>query len=477
MEPHIIGRADEIQILQRLLQSKQPELLALYGRRRVGKTFLIKTFFDKELVFSCSGQYLGKTNEQLFNFTQHLHHYFPKRKTTVPPKSWQEAFIWLQECVDIIDHKKKKVIFFDELPWLDNHKSGFLSSFSYFWNMYASQREDLLIIICGSAASWIIEKVINNKGGLHNRITQRIRLVPFTLKETEQYLSSRNIHMDRYKLLQVYMVMGGIPLYLNSIERGKSAAQNIDQICFSKDGILVGEFNNLYAALFNHPEKHIQVIKSLAKKNKGLTRSELLQTAKLITGGGISVVLNELLESGFIEKVYPYGKQERNAVFRLADEFSLFYLRYMQNRPVGKNQWLSIITTPGYISWGGYAFENICFKHIQQIKRKLQIGGVQSTEYSWIKNGSKDQDGAQIDLLIDRADLTINICEMKFSTNRFTVTKSYANELRQKIMVFKQQTNSRKACLLTFITTYGLVENDYMQQLVDAQITMDALFD
>ena len=165
MEPHIIGRADEIQILQRLLQSKQPELLALYGRRRVGKTFLIKTFFDKELVFSCSGQYLGKTNEQLFNFTQQLHHYFPKRKTTVPPKSWQEAFIWLQECVDIIDHKKKKVIFFDELPWLDNHKSGFLSSFSYFWNMYASQREDLLIIICGSAASWIIEKVINNKGG------------------------------------------------------------------------------------------------------------------------------------------------------------------------------------------------------------------------------------------------------------------------------------------------------------------------
>lgn len=477
MNTTIIGREAEITILDRLLQSREPELLAIYGRRRVGKTFLIKTYYKPYLVFSCSGQFNGKTGEQLINFTEQLNTFFPKRKAPAAA-TWQEAFQQLRQCLDSVKKsRKKKVIFFDELPWLDNHKSGFLSSFSYFWNMYASRREDLLVVICGSAASWIINKVVNNKGGLHNRITQRIRLLPFTLKETENYLHHRNIKPDRYQLVQLYMTIGGVPAYLNAVERGKSAAQNIGNMCFSKDGALANEFNNLYQALFNRPERHLQVIQALSKKNKGLTRAEILSTGKLLTGGGITEVLNELTESGFIDKIYPYGKKERDSLYRLTDEFSLFYFKFMQHQKGNeKGQWLSKQSTQTYTSWCGYAFENICLKHIPQLKRALQIGGVQSTEASWIKTGKTGSHGAQIDLLIDRADRCISICEMKFSRSDFVIEKKYAAELANKLKTFRDSTGTRKTLFLTMITAYGVKKNSYYTNLVDSEVMLNDLF-
>lgn len=264
----IIGRENEIKILERLLQSGDPEFLAVYGRRRVGKTFLIRNYYSSNMIFSYSGLLKGTTAEQLLNFTQQLNTWFPDKRIPFPPATWQKAFQVLTECIDSVKHNNKKVIFFDELPWMDTHKSNFLSFFGYFWNTYASQRPDIIVVICGSAASWIIDKVVNNKGGLHNRITQRVRLLPFTLKETKDYLQHRKIQIEQYQLLQLYMAMGGIPAYLNGIEKGKSAAQNIENICFSKDGLLTTEFENLYAALFNTPEKHVQVIQALAKKTR-----------------------------------------------------------------------------------------------------------------------------------------------------------------------------------------------------------------
>lgn len=473
----IIGRAAEIKILDKLLKSADPELLAIYGRRRVGKTFLIRNFYMPNMVFSVSGQHNGKTADQLLNFTEELNTWFPQKKQLSAAINWPEAFSRLKDCINSIKHKNKKVIFFDELPWLDSHKSGFLSSFSHFWNTYTSTRNDMLVIICGSAASWIIEKVINNRGGLHNRVTQKIRLLPFTLQETAAYLHHRKINIEQYQLLQLYMVMGGIPAYLNGIEKGKSAAQNIERICFSKDGMLAGEFDNLYASLFNTPEKHIQVIKALAKKNKGLTRLELLKSAKLSTGGGTTTVLNELSESGFIEKVYPFDKTERDILYHLTDEYSLFYFKFMHNQKGNeKGQWLTRQASSSYVSWCGYAFENICLKHVVQIKMALQIGGLQTSAASWLKSGTKSEKGAQIDLLIDRADHSINICEMKFSTQAYAIDKKYAGELRNKILAFRQDTKTRKQLILTFITTYGLQDNVYREQLADQELTIEALF-
>jgi uncharacterized protein len=479
MKSAIIGREDEIKILERVLHSREPELLAIYGRRRVGKTFLIKSYFQNDIVFSCTGQYNGKTQEQLKNFAEQLNLYFPGIKTILTPATWQEAFSLLRECIDSLKGERKKVLFFDELPWLDSHKSGFLSAFSYFWNVHAAQRSDILVVICGSAASWIIDKVVNNKGGLHNRITQRIRLLPFTLKETEHYLRQRKVNLEHYQILQLYMVMGGVPAYLKAVERGLSAEQNIENCCFSKDGILANEFNNLYAALFNNSHKHIEVIRALSRKNKGLTRSEILATSKLLTGGGVTTVLNELTESGFIQKIYPFGKKEKDSLFRLVDEFSLFYLKFMQKgetHSYQKNDWRGIQKTQAYIAWCGYAFENICMKHINQVKKALQIGGVHTAFSSWYHPGNRKDNGAQIDLLLDRADQCINICETKFSTKPFVIDKKYAAELQNKMMVFRQTTDTKKTLFLTLITTYGVYDNDYKYQNVDSEVTMQSLF-
>ena len=479
MHSPIVGREDEMKILERLLRSREPELLAIYGRRRVGKTFLVKSYYQEHIIFTCTGQYNGKTQQQLKNFAEQLNLFFPGQKTMLAPASWQDAFSLLRECLDSLKGDKKKVIFFDELPWLDNHKSGFLSAFGYFWNVHIAQRGDILVVICGSAASWIIDKVVNNKGGLHNRITQRIRLLPFNLKETAKYLQQRNINLEPYQILQLYMVMGGVPAYLKAVQRGLSAEQNIENCCFSKDGVLVNEFNNLYAALFNNPDKHIEVIRALSRKNKGLTRSEILATSKLLTGGGVTTVLNELTESGFIEKIYPFGKKEKDSLFRLVDEFSLFYLRFMQRveeQNHQKNDWPGIQKTSSYAAWCGYAFENICMKHTYQVKKALQIGGVHTSVSSWYHPGNKKDSGAQIDLLIDRADQCINICEIKFSAKPFVIEKKYAEDLQNKLMLFRQATDTKKTLFLTFITTYGLYENDYKVQRVDAEVTMQSLF-
>jgi hypothetical protein len=275
------------------------------------------------------------------------------------------------------------------------------------------------------------------------------------------------------------MAMGGVPAYLKAIERGLSAERNIEHCCFSKDGILTNEFNNLYAALFNNPHKHVEVIQALSKKNKGLTRSEIMKTGKLLTGGGLTTVLNELTESGFIQKTYPYGKKEKDSLFRLTDEFSLFYFRFMQKREghsYERDTWPGMRASKPYTAWCGYAFENICIKHVDQIKKALQIGGVYSTQSSWHRAGGKKENGAQIDLLIDRADQCINICEMKFSSNPFVIDKKYAKELENKIMTFRQTTETKKTLFLTFITTNGVFDNEYKYQKVDAEITMGSLF-
>lgn len=471
----IIGRKPEMAILKELLNSDKAQLLALYGRRRVGKTFLIQEYYKDQLAFQCSGQHNGKASDQLLNFARQLDKYFPKREKQLVPSGWNEAFIQLQEALDQLAAKGKKVVFIDEMPWLDTHKSGFLSAFSYFWNNYATTQKDLIVVVCGSAATWILEKILGDKGGLHNRVTRTIRLMPFTVAETDAYLRKGNISLEPYQLLQLYMAIGGIPQYLNFIQKGKSVPQNINQICFTKDGALVREFDNLYAALFNNADRHVRIIRALSKKSMGLTRTELLKQSKLDSGGGSTGILNELEESGFIMKVPPFGNQEKNTLYRLTDEFSLFYLRFMEHASSGgSNYWLSIINTPAYNTWGGYAFESLCLKESQAIKEALQIAGINSKVLSW--SGTHDGNGAQIDMLIDRADGIINICEMKFYNDPYTITKSYSEQLKQKLSVFRNGTGTKKTCWLTFITTYGMVQNTYYDSLVENDLTMEIFF-
>ena len=369
----------------------------------------------------------------------------------------------------------KKIVFLDELPWLDSRNSGFISALEHFWNSWASARRDVLLITCGSAASWMINNLINNHGGLHNRVTHQMPIDPFTLAECEAFFKSRSATFDRYQLLQLYMVLGGIPFYLDMVETAQSAAQNINRLCFTPKGALRKEFDNLYASLFRNADKHIAVIEALAKKAQGMGREDLIKAANLVNNGNTSKILKELEESDFIRRYHTFGKNSRNSLYQLTDFYSLFYLKFLKsNRILDTDFWLNSLDNPEVRAWSGYAFEQICLSHLSAIKKALGISGIQTISSAWL--GSYDNQKAQIDLVIDRRDHVITICEMKFSINPFIIEKKYADDLRTRIGIFKQSTGTSKAIFLTFITTFGLVKNEHAMSLVQNSFTMDILF-
>ncbi|MEM6700538.1 MAG: ATP-binding protein, partial [Bacteroidota bacterium] len=429
----LVGREEEQRILQKALNSEGAEMVAVIGRRRVGKTFLVESVYKERIVFQITGLQNQPRSKQLRNFQDKLSEYANTSLPVKLPIDWLEAFQLLRTYLKTIADGTKKVLFFDELPWLATHKSGFLSAFGYFWNTWAA-KQNLVVVICGSAAAWMIQKVVNNKGGLHNRITKRIYLAPFTLAETATFLESRNIYFDPYQIIQLYMAMGGIPHYLKEVESDKSAVQNIDYICFSKNGLLRDEFLRLYPSLFSNADNHFQVVRALATKRQGLTRKEIAQQSKVADGGGLTKVLEELTYSGFVSLFPVFGKKKRGKLYRLTDEYSLFYLQFIESQEHQTSAvWQHLSQTPQYKSWSGYAFESICLKHIEQIKDALKISGIYSSASSYYRKGNDTQQGVQIDLLLDRNDQVINLFELKFHQEPFVITKSYAAQLRQKM--------------------------------------------
>lgn len=333
---NLIGRHAEKKLLQNALSSPEAELIAVYGRRRVGKTFLIRMVYHDRLIFEFTGIHEAKFVDQLLNFSQSLQKAMGSSIPLAPPENWLTAFNYLQQYLATKLGTKKSVIFFDEFPWICTPRSGFLQAFEHFWNTWASRQPNLVVVICGSAASWMVENIINNRGGLHNRISKSIRLLPFNLEETESYLKSRKVKLERYQVLLIYMAMGGIPHYLKEIQIGESAAQTIDRLSFTKDGLLKREFTNLYRALFDNAQHHEAVIRALAKKKQGLTRKEIIKTCKLSSGGTTTKLLTELEESGFISQYVPLNKELRDAIYKLSDEYSLFYLKFIEgSRAIG----------------------------------------------------------------------------------------------------------------------------------------------
>ena len=468
----LIGRTKELAELKTLSESPKSEFVAVYGRRRVGKTYLVRQAFKNQFAFHLTGIANASLSQQLTNFHLAFQRAY-QDETGTTPNNWLEAF---QKLITRLEQQEgRKVIFLDELPWLDTPRSGFIPALEHFWNSWASGRTDVLLIVCGSAAAWMINNLINNRGGLHNRVTHRIRLKPFTLAETEAFFLARGAAFDRYNLLLLYMVMGGIPFYLDAVRTAESAAQNIDRLCFSEDGLLRGEFDNLYRSLFLHAEKHVAIIEALSSKAKGLTRQEILAETRFLDGGGLTRMLKELEESNFIRRYPSFGVKQKKVFYQLVDVYSLFYLKWIRGTSsLDINTWINGLDSPAQRAWSGYAFEQVCLSHLDAIKKALGISGVQTQTSAW--KSSNASQGAQIDLLIDRRDQVINLCEMKFSMHPFTIDKSYAQSLQNKIAVFKSETGTRKAIYLTMITTYGIARTAY-SSMVQNELTMDVLFE
>ncbi len=474
----LVARRRERAILHDVLHSRSPELVAIYGRRRIGKTFLVREFFGPAIALELTGSHAADTATQLGAFAVALGRAIGSVAPLASPRSWPDAFDLLERHLRGLPRRgsTKHVVFFDELPWLATRRSGFLAAFEHFWNGWASAQPWLVVVICGSSASWMLNKIVRQRGGLHNRVTRRLRLEPLSLAEAREYLEARDVRFGPAQVLELYMAMGGVPHYLNQARPGQSAAQTIDRACFARDGLLRDEFENLYAALFEHSEHHEAVIRALAKKRGGMTRGELLAAARLDSGGAATKVLDELEESGFIARRMPLGRQRRDGIYRLADAYSLFYLTWIEHhRGSADGTWLRAQSGPRHRAWSGLAFEGVCLDHVGAIKRALGIAAVQSEEAAWLHRGSDDEDGAQIDLVIDRADRSTNLCEMKYSDAELAIDKALARELERKRDVFRRVTGTRKALFVTLVTTQGVRNNEHAQRLGVQVVTLDDL--
>lgn len=470
----MVGRKEEVRILETLDKSPKSAFVAIYGRRRVGKTFLVRTVFENKFTFYITGIANIDLSAQLTNFYAGLIRYFPWMEDKQVPQNWFQAFQYLISALET-NGAGRKILFLDELPWLDYPNANFIPALEHFWNSWASARKDVLLITCGSAASWMINNLINNHGGLHNRVTHRLPLVPFTLAECAAFLKEKSAGYNYYQIVQLYMAIGGIPFYLEMVDPSKSVVQNINDLCFTPRGMLRREYHNLYPSLFKNAARHQAIIEALAKKAKGLQRPELLRLAKISDGGTATKTLKELETSGFIRKYVTFGKSNRYTLYQLSDFYSFFYLRFIKNSSdLDKNYWINALDSPEIRAWSGYAFEQVCLAHLDQIKQALGIHAIQTKSSAWV--GSHDGQKAQIDMVIDRRDQVINLCEMKFSVGTFTINKAYAENLRNKIQIFKAATKTRKAIFMTFITTFGVAENKYSGGLVQNSLTLEDLF-
>jgi predicted AAA+ superfamily ATPase len=470
----MIGRKSEEQQLLKYYRSKKSEFVVVYGRRRVGKTFLIREVFGNQFFFHFSGTTQIKTMRgQLERFSAAIEAQ-KAPASRKPLQSWNDAFDLLSELIASAPSSERKVIFLDEMPWLDTPRSGFIGALEYFWNSFASMRGDILLIACGSAASWIAKKLFQNRGGLHNRVTGRIYLKPFTLAECESYLNAKGGGYGRYDVVECYMIFGGIPYYLDYIDKKYSLAINVDKIVFAEGAPLGNEFEELYGSLFGSAEPYISVVTALGEKKKGMRREDILKAIGQKDGGEITRILDNLEMSGFIRMYYAYPNKKKKALYQLIDPFSLFWLSFMhKKRPTHPHYWSEIRNTPTLNAWRGYAFEIVCLRHIDQIEQSLGIAGVLTWVSSWRARG--DENGAQIDLIIERRDRVVNLCEMKYSQSEFEITKEYEKNLRNKISVFVSEAKTTKTIFLTFISTYGVKQNIH-SGIVRSEVTMDDLF-
>lgn len=471
----MVGRKKEIKMLRKAVESKYSEFVAVYGRRRVGKTFLVRETFNSNFTFQHSGVANSGTKIQLERFRRSLvesgHVKCPVLRT------WFQAFDELKAVV-ASSSAGKKVLFIDEMPWMDRPNANFIPALENFWNAWASARKDVLLIVCGSATSWMLNKVIHGRGGLHNRVTVRIPLRPFCLSECEELAASMGLEATRYQLVQYYMALGGVPYYWNYLQGGLSVAQNMDAMFFSGEGKLEGEFAELFASLFAKDAPYVSIVEALCSRRMGLLREEIARLTDIPNSGTLTRYLRELEECGFVRRYGMGARRVRDSIYQLVDNFSLFHFRFVRGRRVADPTfWSSLAGKPKVLSWQGLSFELVCLEHVEQIKRALQVGGVHSLNYAWRCERPQDEAerGAQIDLVIDRDDGIVNLCEMKFSAKEYAITANDEASMRNKRVAFKRETKSRKAVHFTYVTSFGLARNRYASE-VRSEVTLDDLF-
>ena len=469
----LIGRHKEQSILKNCLESGRSEFVVIYGRRRIGKTFLVRRFFNDTYDFSFVGKHEMPREQQLADFAKALQRY-SSSEFAPELKNWTQAFDSLARLLEAKDANRKKVIFFDEMPWMDTPKSDFVSSLENFWNGWAAMRDDIVFVACGSATSWMIDSLLHNQGGLFNRITRKIYLRPFRLYEVEQYMDEHHFNWSRYQIAQCYMILGGVPFYLTLLNPHMSLLSNIDELFFADShAMLRTEHNELYATLFKRPDNYLTVIRLLTQRKEGYTRKEISENTGL-GGAALTKVLSDLEQCDFVLPYARYGNKRNNTIYRIKDFYTLFFYKYIQGVDTkDPHRWTHLSSSQQVVSWQGFSFELLCLMHLDEIKLALGIDRILNDSSAW--RSRQDGHGTQIDLVIERADRNINICEMKFSGTPYIISADYERRLRERMAIFRAETATRCSTRMTMVTTYGVLLGKH-SAIVDDEVTLDDLF-
>ena len=486
MAVKIVGRSEEIKTLNNFLESERPEFLAIYGRRRIGKTYLIRSYFEDQdvIFFNVTGTKDGSLKEQIDHFTKQIGDIFYHGAQLKAGKNWDKTFEILTDAFKIIQDQKI-ILFFDEFPWMATKNSRLLQALDYYWNQYWSANPKIKLIICGSSASWIIDKIVNNKGGLHNRLTRNIKLEPFNLKDTKEYISNMGIKLNNEQILTIYMIIGGVPYYLSKLEKGYSAVQNIEKLTFRKKSFLLEEFDNLFSSLFEDHETNIEIIRTIADSRYGIGQEDLLkQMGKALHGKGGLKKLKSLQDSSFIISFKPHLHSKKGIYYKVIDEYTLFYFHFIEpikntllERSLTKGYWDKKYNSAEWSSWSGYAYEAVCYKHLSEISAALDLSPTAiPTTWRYVPRKNSKEQGAQIDLLFDRDDHAITICEIKYTDQSYSISKSYAEKLQKKIDVFQEVTRNKKQLFMAMITSSGMKKSIHSNEMIDNVVILDDLF-
>jgi len=475
---NFIGRKEELVLLEEEFNAPFSSFVAVYGRRRIGKTELINHFLaDKPITFSVTGAYDVKLKSHLENFSNKLSLAFGCEEQMF--KSWDKAFQALQREIEQLKlpSKSKISVFIDELPWLAEMKdNGFKGALSLFWNDFASKRDDIFLVVCGSATSWIIKHIIDDHGSLANRITAQIHLEVFSLKETKAFLEEQGHKgLSSKTIMDYYMVFGGVAHYLKLLKPKLSFVQNIQRLFFEKNGLLRTEYNRLFRTLFKNHKTHELIVEHLVASWSGETLNELGKKRGLSKGGVLSEALKELELSNLITRKHKYKQLKREVIYRVSDSFIYFFNRWVKKSAQvdflgNKNYFQNIYKSQSFKSWSGYAFENVCHLHIVEIKKALGIEGVNTQSYYW------QNEHAQIDILLERADDIVNIIECKYYNEAFTIDKKYAKVLENKELEFQKTTAYQGSIQLVMLSSQGLKENVHSRELVSHDLNIDLFF-
>lgn len=480
----MIGRKKELALLNSLCEEEKSKLVVVHGRRRIGKTFLVDYMFQTHrkdcLFFKFTGSADQNSSVQKDYFVEAIYEWF-KVEPSKPIEKWHEVFIFLKRTIEAEikekNHQGKVIVFIDEVAWIDKHnKAGFLSAFGHFYNTYIEKNNNLIVILCGSNASWIKNKILKDTSGpLYHRVDVEIPLYPFDLQETKEYLiKEKRFDIDDKSVVDIYMILGGVAKYLSYLDSKLSIAQNINKLFFSLHAPLYSEYEALFKSLFyDKSSNHRKIMDLLISKQSGFEMMEIEKLLKEIKSSTLRVNIEELIDTGFIKPIARYAHASRNTKYIACDPLCNFFIKWVQ--PLSKNDIASLIdyfetksTSHDYIIWQGFAFEMVMISNIElYLKARGLSSGVKSIGYWDYTTQSEDESGAQIDILIEYIGNTYDIVECKYYNDEFIIDKAYAKNIQNKKEMFiKYGIKNKKFDLkVVMLTTYGTKINQYYNQV------------